>query len=530
MAILKKSRVFIAAAGMILFICRGSVFERSAETPENKALRQIRVVIFPQPSSLLPYEGNNYVDGHITDIIFNNLVKANYLGNLAPELAESWEISPDHRDYTFAIRKNVRFHNGRRLTASDVVFTLKKLIEKTQDKFAEIHYFEGVEDFISKKTKQVSGIRKIDDFTVRIRLNKEFKYLLQFLSAEYSAILPNAYGGLSEAAFRTNPIGTGPFKLIGSEIKTIGAKPFRVYKMEKNRDYFEPLGNVDKIDFYSTNTAIDAPAKEYFDILYIANNEISQMAAKPDFRIINSSFSIINFLILNPNENGMMQNKKIRQLINCAINREELVRKIFRRQAVPAHSMMPFGLLGHNPYYRQDHGRAEKLRAALPPGKITFTIMTIVKDKRQLVAEFVSRELAKFDIDAKVVPISDQYEYFNNLIYRTKTSVVMGGIPDYPASFHFLTHLVEKDGYFNVFNIAFPKLQALINTLPSIDIIGETRLLAEINAALEDEAIYIPLYYHSNFIAIRSRIKTIAFKYGDIADFAHLEVADESIH
>jgi hypothetical protein len=55
-------------------------------------------------------------------------------------------------------------------------------------------------------------------------------------------------------------------------------------------------------------------------------------------------------------------------------------------------------------------------------------------------------------------------------------------------------------------------------------------MLAEINATFESDSFYIPLYYYSNFIAIRNRIKTIAFKYGDITDFANLEVADEPLH
>lgn len=530
MATLKKASAFIAALAVIFGFCRVAPAGPGAGTSAQTISHKIRVVIFPQPRSLLPYEGNNYVDGQISDIIFSNLVKANYLGNLAPELAESWEISPDQHEYTFHIRKNVRFHNGRPLTVTDVIFTLEKLIEKTQDKFAEIHYIEGVKDFISKKAIRVRGIQKIDDFTFKIRLNKEFKYFLQFLSAEYTAIMPNAYAGLSEAVFRKNPIGTGPFQLTGQATKTIGAKQFLVLKFKKNRDYFEPSGNLDEIDFYSANSPIDTASKEYFDLLYISNSEISELAGNPDFRIINSSYSILNFLVLNPNENSQMRDQKIRQLVNYAINREELVRKIFHHQAIPAHSMMPFGLLGHNPYYHLDYGRAGKIRASLPREKIAFTIMTVTKNEKHLVAEFVRRELAKFNVEVKVIIITDFNEYFNNLIYSTKTSLVLGGIPDYPSSFHFLTHLVEKNGYFNVFNFTFPKLQARIKLLPSVDIVQETRMLAEINAAFESDAIYIPLYYSSNYIAVRKRIKTIAFKYGDITDFAKLEVADEPVH
>jgi len=530
MAALKRTSAIIAAIVVILISCRCSPAGPGSETPAAKSFHRIRAVIFPQPSSLLPYEGNNYVDGQIQDIIFSNLIKANYLGNLAPQLAQSWDISPDRREYTFHIRKDVRFHNGRQLTVTDVIFTLEKLIEKTQDKFAEIHYIDGAEDFIAKKAKRVRGIQKIDDFTIRIRLNEEFKYFLQFLAAEYTSILPNAYAGLSEAVFRKSPVGTGPFQLTGSITKTIGSRQFLVLQFKKNRDYFEPMGDLDEIDFYSANTPIDTVTKEYFDLLYISNSEIPDLADKPDFRVINSSYNTINFLILNPGENSQMREQKVRQLVNYAINREELVRKVFHNQAVPAHSMMPFGLLGHNPYYHLDYSRAKKIRAALPQGKITFTIMTVAKDERQFVAEFVRRELAKFNVEVKVITITDQYEYFNRLIFSTKTSVVLGGIPDYPCAFHFLTHLVEKHGYYNVFQFALPELQARIKALPSVDIIQETRMLAEINAAFESDSIYIPLYYYSNFIAIRNRIKTIAFKYGDITDFANLEVADEPLH
>ena len=482
---------------LAIFSCAPA--DRGDQAPAPKVSRQIRVVIFPQPKSLLPYESDNYVDGQLADLIFSNLIKANYVGNIAPELAESWEISPDHREYTFQIRKNVRFHDGSRLTVADVIFSLEKLIEKAHDKFAEIHYIDGVEDFVDKKSSHVRGIQKLGDYTLKIRLNREFKYFLQFLSAEYTAILPAAYAGLSEADFRSQPLGTGPFRLAGSAAATIGSRQFLVLSFKKNHDYFEPMGNVDEIEFYSANTPIDTATKEYFDLLYISNSEIRELAGKPDFKIINSSFSILNFLILNPDENGQMKDQRIRQLVNYAINREELVRKVFHRQALPAHSMLPFGLLGHNPYYRLDYRRAQAIRAALPAGKIAFTILTVAKDDRQLVAEFVRRELAKFAVDVKVITIADQYEYFNNLIYKTKTSVVLGGIPDYPASYHFLTQLVERNGYFNVFKFTFAELQAKIKTLPSVDIVQETRMLAEINSDFENESIYIPLYYYSNF-------------------------------
>jgi ABC-type oligopeptide transport system substrate-binding subunit len=102
----------------------------------------------------------------------------------------------------------------------------------------------------------------------------------------------------------------------------------------------------------------------------------------------------------------------------------------------------------------------------------------------------------------------------------------MGGIPDYPAAFHFLSHLVEPNGYYNVRKFSLPGLQAKIAKLPTLDTVNEARMLAEIRADLENEALYIPLYHFSNFIALRPRVKAITFKYGEVADLARLEVTE----
>ena len=514
----------VALASVALALGRCSPAAKPQAKHKPPTLR-VQAFILPQPRSMIPREGNVYVDGQFTELIFNNLVKAKYLGNLAPELAESWTISPDHREYTFHLRRNIRFHDGRPFTAADVVFTMEELIRKAAEKFTEIKCIDGYEEFLDRRSATVRGLQVLDDHTVRILLDKNFKFFLQFLAAEYAAIVPRDYAGRDEAVFRSHPVGTGPFRLAGSETRTMHSQEFTVYRLEFNPDYFLPVGNVAVIDFYSANTAISSQCKESFDILYISNKEILEMARKPDYRVINSSYNIINLLILNPNENSQMRERKVRQLINYAINREDLARIVFHRKVLPAHSIMPYGLLGHNPYYRLDYSRAEKIRAEMPPGRIRFTILT-PEDERQRVAEYIAQTLARFDIEVQVIPVANQYDYWSTRIYHTQTSIMLGAIPDYPASYHFLTHLVEPNGYYNIFGFALPELKARIDSLPSSDTMEETRTLAEINAGFESESLYIPLYYDSNYVAIRSRISAAAFNYGEIIDFAGLEVAE----
>lgn len=309
-----KRSVLLGSVLCLLLACnRGPA--PGGRPPAGKAHARLRAVIVPKPQSLIPQEGQVFVDGQFTEMLFNNLVKANHLGHLAPELARSWEISPDHREYTFHLRQNVRFHDGRPFTAADVVFTLEQLMHKAQGKYAEVFYIEGCEDFLAGRSAAIRGLQLLDDHTLRIRLNENFKFFLEFLSAEYTAILPRGYGGLDEASFRQRPIGTGPFRLVGSGSQSVGGREFTVYRLERHRGYFAPAGNLEAIDFYSANTDIAPVDLEHFDILFLNNRKITEAAGRHDFQVINSAPSIINFLVLNPAENGHMKDPRDRKSV-----------------------------------------------------------------------------------------------------------------------------------------------------------------------------------------------------------------------
>lgn len=484
----------------------------------------LKAIIVPQPRSLLPHEGFFYVEGQFSDAIFSNLVYADHKGSLTPELAERWEVSADHRAYTFHLRRGVRFHDGRPCGAADVRFTLENLIARTRGQFAEVRYIEGHEDFLAGRAEHVRGIRILDAHTLEVRLNAEFKFFLPFLAAEYTAVMPENFAGASEAEFRWRPLGTGPYRFAGSEPREVGGRRYSVLRLERNPHYFAAAGNVEAIEFYASNTAITDAETGPFDLVFVSDSEALPWSERSGMTVCNSSPSILNFLVLNPEENEWLRQRQVRQLISLAIDREELVREVFQNQALPAHSMMPFGLLGHNPYHRLDGSRAAALRAELPPGRIPLSLLTVAKDKRGRVGEVLRRQLERAGFDVRLTVMQDQFEYYTRGIRETGGAVVMGGIPDYPAAFHFLSHLVEPNGYYNPRRFALPGLQAKIETLPGLDTLGETRLLAEIGAELEGEALYIPLYHYSNFIAVRRHVRPITFKYGEVADLARLEV------
>lgn len=482
----------------------------------------------PSPRSLVPWEGTTYFETQVTDLIFSNLVSASYSGQISPELAERWEISGDKREYTFHLRQNIFFHNGQQSTSDDVIFTFQQLIRSKL--YHELDFIEGSEAYQAGRSPSVSGLKRLDALSFKIKLSRNFKYFLEFLAGEYAAILPAGYAGKSLEAFRRSPVGSGPFVFKGESEETRNAVRFRVLHFEKFTRYFNPVTDVETIDFYVLNNRVDIAHKLHFDIFYVTPDESAQVSAQ-GYRIVNTSYNTLFFIILNPNGNPFLRDPRVRQLIQYAVNREQLVEAVFGRQAQqqaqPAHLLIPFGLLGQNPNYHIDGARAKRLRSELGSTEIRFTLVTAVRHQTDRVAEALKEQLQRYGMQVRVELIMDHFQFFTQVLHQNRDSIILGGMPDYPSPYNFLINLVDRNGLYNVFHVDFPDLSSQVGRLPTLDIVDEAAELQKICARLESEAIYIPLYYFSDQIGLSRQIKSVHFNFGQIIDFTRMEVSDE---
>jgi len=480
----------------------------------------------PNLTNFFPYSMKYYNDSQLYDLIYNTLIKANFAGNLSPEIAQSWEISPT--EYTFFIRKDIRFHNQKRLTTDDIFFTLEQLILNTHTHHKELLYIEGVEDFIKGRNQDISGLVKIDDFCFKIKLKKKFNYLLHFLSAKFTSIIPDDFAGLSLEDFQQNPIGTGPFIFRGKQDKTIKHRPFLEFTFTKNSDYFDKSGNIDKILFYIPFEREKLKTLLYFDLfLEDVNFTQEDLDGLLDRNIISTPPDLIAFLSLNPIERQYLGNRLIRQLINYSINREKLTRKLLLTHLIPAHLMIPASLFGYNPYYRIHYATQKKILPAIKQKEISFTLL--IHPGQNKIAGILKTELGKNGIKVNIQTISTK-EYYLYISKDIKYSIIVEGLPDYPSAYNFLSQLYEKDNILNYFQIDSPKILDMIKKLPEIDIKQQANTLKQINYLIEEESLYIPLFYYYDNIIIKDRIKKLLFKYAGTIDFSSIEVKNEYIN
>ncbi len=169
-----------------------------------------------------------------TNQLFNGLVQLNDRLEAGPCIASSWEISPSGLEYVFHLRHDVFFHDspafknrkGRRVVAPDFVYSFQRIIDPSVAS-PGAWIFNNI-----SKDQEKMPFESLDDSTLVVRLDKPFPPFLGLLSMQYCSVIPYEAVDYFGAAFRSNPVGTGPFKF---KMWEEGVKLILV----KNQGYFE---------------------------------------------------------------------------------------------------------------------------------------------------------------------------------------------------------------------------------------------------------------------------------------------------
>ncbi len=256
------------------------------------------------------------------------------------ELGEKVEVSPDGLVYKITLRKNAKFHNGRRLTADDVIWSYERIMNpKVASPSARfVRIIKGAREYEEGKATRIAGLRKIDDFTLEITMDKPVdpSYTLY----EYgTAILPREEVEKRGDGFGTDPVGLGPFKFAkwvkGSEIVLV-----------KNPDYYERgKPYLDKVVYkvMPEGAARDVAfrAKE-LDATVVGAAQYPVYKADPQIskNIVEVAELFTRLIGFNPKFEPFAK-KEVRQAINHAIDARLIIERLLKGKAFPAVGYLP---------------------------------------------------------------------------------------------------------------------------------------------------------------------------------------------
>jgi peptide/nickel transport system substrate-binding protein len=323
---------------------------------------------------------------------------------LIPSLAESYEISPDGKTYTFKLRKGVKFGNGREVVAGDVKWSIERVVTpKTESPGAG--FFDpisGIEAFKKSKAKEIKGIAVVDPYTVKFTLDAPNATFLHVIALNFASVVPKEAVGKD---FGKKPVGSGAYHLaewkLGQQL---------VFK--RNPDYFiQGVPYLDQITFQvglEPMTAILKLEKGEADFAGdgIPPAKFLQIRNDPKYKdlIIEGGQLQTGYITLNV-QMKPFDKVEVRQAVNMAIDKARIV-KIINNRAVPANQPLPPTMPGYDKAYSgyaYDPAKAKELLAAAGLEKGFETTLYVYNvDPNPRIAQAIQEDLGKVGIKVKL--------------------------------------------------------------------------------------------------------------------------------
>lgn len=487
------------------------------EQASNQKVATFRYPIPTNPTTLDPAKVE---DGDTIDLlqqVFEGLVAWNEKNEVEPRLAEKWELKDGGATVVFTLRKGVKFHNGKEMTSEDVKWSIERACNpKVASPVASAYMGDivGLNDMVEGKATSVKGIETPDPMTVVFKLDKPRPYWIGKFTYLCSAVMPK--GGVPADAEITKPeqmIGTGPFKVTEFVNE-------QVVKLSANMDYYGGAPKVESIErpvVKDAVTRLSMYKTGEVDLVALERQDVAAIQKDPAMKDQLKFFDrpAIWYVGLNLKKYPAFQNRKLRQAIAMAIDKEKIVNELLGGINTLANGVIPPGVKGYRekaaviPY---DPNGAKKLlaEAGYPDGKGIPPLELWFRDGRpdaKIVSEAVAGQLEKS------LGIQPKLTVKNWPVYLEKRNQLeipffhMRWAADYLDPENFISFFFASYGPENKIGYSNPALDALTSKADAMPDGPERMDLyhqAE-DLALQD-AVLIPIYFQRDAELISPRV------------------------
>lgn len=282
----------------------------------------------------------NDVDVDLSSLVFSGLLQYDQRLVLKPDLAASYEVSTDQKQYTFHLRPGVSWHNEQPFSADDVIFTFS-LIQEPTVKSQLYRTFKGV------------TIEKIDDLTIRFILKEPYAPFLHTLTF---GILPQhlwanvASGNLTLTELNLRPIGTGAWQFKNLTKDADGN--IKTYTLVRNENYYQPKPHLQKIIFKFYNTFAEAVAalknNSIKGVSFVPSEEKRDLKNYKNINLLELSLPQYTALFYNLKSESPVTDRVVREALTLAVDKEKIIREALGGDAQIINSPILPGSLGYN--------------------------------------------------------------------------------------------------------------------------------------------------------------------------------------
>ncbi|PKB79705.1 MAG: hypothetical protein BZY88_11945 [SAR202 cluster bacterium Io17-Chloro-G9] len=464
------------------------------------------VRLFIDPPTLDPHITTDATSAQIIVELFGGLLTIDPDLNIAPDLAERWDISPDGTVYTFHIRKDAVFHDGRPVTAEDFRWSFERATSPLTESPVVDQYLgdiKGVTEKVNGDASAISGVKVIDDHTLEITIDAPKAYFLAKMTYPTAFVLDRHNVEANPRDWFRAPNGTGPFKL---DRYDVGESLF----LTRHQDYHLGPPHLAEVEFIlSGGTAMLMYENEEIhlagvgladlDRLLDPTNPLNQelLRAPPSFSI--------QYIGLNVNE-PPLDDPKVRQALNLAVDKHEIATIVLGDQVVPAKGILPPGFPGYDPGlkgYEFDHDRARQLLKESKYGDDLENIPPIIMTGSGSFGASVSLDMeVMLQMWEKNLGLQVEFQrtefatFLRDLHQRRFQMFDIGWIADYPDPENFLDILFYSESGNNHTNYNSPVVDSLLEEARTeTDQTRRYQLYNQAERIILEDAPWVPLWY-----------------------------------
>ncbi|MEL7647953.1 MAG: ABC transporter substrate-binding protein [Sedimentibacter sp.] len=493
--ILKSVLCMMLSLTLILTGCSGQSKSNSESTAsqsatENTKKDSLMYSILSDIVTLDPVKSNDSTSQYVHYQIFDTLIREEKDGTLVPSLAESWEISEDGKEVVFNLRKNVKFHNGEVMTADDVAFSLNRSIASA---------------FTTKITGAMKSAEVIDENTVKLNMKQAYGAVLGCMSSANVAIVSKKAVEANEEGFARNPIGTGPYKFV--EWKN-GEK----IVLESFQDYFRGEAAIKNLTFKvisDSNTAVVALEKGETDIMDTPPKSARQSLIDNKDLEYYEADQACYYLISFNNEKGIFSDKKLREAVNYAMDRESIIIGALEGVGTPVEAAMVPLVDEYPKDFKANEFNVEKAKQLMAEAGYAngFTVKMKTIDSPTYIkpTEMIQAQLAEIGITVEI-EVMERGSWMADVLTNNNYEITFWAIPitvmdpDFATYSAFHSSMINGGGNFARVNI--PQLDTLLEKGRASQSKEErAQIYADVCQIIKDESVIVPLFTGRRCIA-----------------------------
>jgi peptide/nickel transport system substrate-binding protein len=430
-------------------------------------------------------------------LMFNGLTRKDDKFNPVPDLAERFESSPDYKAFAFYLRPNVRFHNGRTLSAADVKYTFDTML---------------AEGFASDKRADL----KRDGVSVELDTSNPLKATFRCENpcpGLANTVLPIGIipeGTSDEQARR--PMGTGPFKFESyTEDQEVVLTSFD--------DYFEGSPSIKRLSVRiipDNSTRESELRKGSVDLAINADFDpvtVESLQSAPGITVKITEGTNITHLGVNL-QDPILKDRRVRQALAYAIDREAIIRDVLRGQASPARSVLPQSQWAYEPNvadYKYDPDRAKRLLAEAGKSNLKLSLKTSPVSVSRKIGEAIQEQMRRIGVEIELQSLERQ-KLTQDMIegnFQLYLNTLVGGNQN-PDIFRLVygSGSIPPNGQ-NRSRYSNPQLDKLLNEAQTAPLERRKEIFSQVQKTLAEDLPQIYLWYPSTVIVYRNRISNV---------------------